>query len=72
MLPVPYGRGLAQVRNAALAATTADVLAFVEDDVAVQPGWFAALQDAWAVAPDDRGCIGGPIVARFMDRVHHG
>ena len=65
VLPVPYGRGLAQVRNAALAATTADVLAFVEDDVAVQPGWFAALQDAWAAAPDDRGCVGGPIAARF-------
>jgi peptidoglycan/xylan/chitin deacetylase (PgdA/CDA1 family) len=65
VLPVPYGRGLAQVRNAALAATTSDVLAFVEDDVAVQPGWFAALQDAWGAAPDDRGCIGGPITARF-------
>ncbi|HEX6697156.1 MAG TPA: polysaccharide deacetylase family protein [Solirubrobacteraceae bacterium] len=65
MLPVPYGGGLAQVRNAALAATTADVLAFIEDDVAVAPGWFAALQAAWASAPDDRGCIGGPITARF-------
>ena len=65
VLPVPYGRGLAQVRNAALATTRSDVLAFVEDDVAVQPGWFAALQDAWAAAPDDRGCIGGPITARF-------
>jgi peptidoglycan/xylan/chitin deacetylase (PgdA/CDA1 family) len=65
VLPVPYGAGLAQVRNAALAATTADVLAFVEDDVAVRPGWFAALQDAWVAAPDDRGCIGGPITARF-------
>lgn len=65
MLPVPYGGGLAQVRNAALAVTTADVLAFIEDDVAVAPGWFAALQDAWASAPDDRGCIGGPITARF-------
>jgi peptidoglycan/xylan/chitin deacetylase (PgdA/CDA1 family) len=65
VLPVPYGHGLAQVRNAALAATTSDILAFVEDDVAVQPGWFAALQDAWAAAPGDRGCIGGPIAARF-------
>jgi peptidoglycan/xylan/chitin deacetylase (PgdA/CDA1 family) len=65
VLPVPYGRGLAQIRNAALAATTADVLVFVEDDVAVQPGWFASVQDAWDAAPDDRGCIGGPIAARF-------
>ena len=65
MLPVPYGGGLAQVRNAALAATTAGVLAFIEDDVAVEPGWFAALHTAWAAAPGDRGCIGGPMRARF-------
>ena len=45
------GQGLAKARNAALAATTADVLAFVDDDVAVQPGWLAALQRAWANAP---------------------
>jgi peptidoglycan/xylan/chitin deacetylase (PgdA/CDA1 family) len=65
VFPVPYGHGLAQTRNVALAATTADVLVFVEDDVAVEPGWFAALQGAWRDAPDDRGCIGGPIAARF-------
>jgi peptidoglycan/xylan/chitin deacetylase (PgdA/CDA1 family) len=65
VLPVPYGQGLAQVRNAALAATTAEVLAFVEDDIAVEPGWLAALEQAWADAPDDRACIGGPIAARF-------
>jgi peptidoglycan/xylan/chitin deacetylase (PgdA/CDA1 family) len=65
VLPAPYGHGLAQVRNAALAATTAEVLAFVEDDIAVEPGWFAALEQAWVDAPADRGCIGGPIAARF-------
>ena len=65
VFPVPYGHGLAQVRNAALAATTADVLAFVEEDIAVEPGWLEALQSAWDHAPEDRGCIGGPITARF-------
>ena len=55
----PPGQGLAKARNAALAATTADVLAFVDDDVAVEPGWLAALQRAWATAPDDCGFIGG-------------
>jgi peptidoglycan/xylan/chitin deacetylase (PgdA/CDA1 family) len=62
---VPHRHGLAQARNDALAASKADVLAFVDDDVAVEPGWRAALQHAWAGAPADRGCIGGPIRARF-------
>ena len=62
---VPRGQGLACARNAALAATTADVLAFVDDDVAVEPGWLAALQEAWDSAPDDCGFIGGPIGVRF-------
>ena len=65
MLPVPYGRGLAQVRNAALAATTSDILAFVEDDVAVQPGWFAALQDAWASPPRTAAASAGRSASRF-------
>ena len=62
---VPPGQGLAKARNAALAATTADVLAFVDDDVAVEPGWLAALERAWANAPDDCGFIGAPIGVRF-------
>ena len=62
---VPRGHGLAQARNDALAATKADVLAFVDDDIAVETGWFAALHRAWSRAPEDRGCVGGPIGARF-------
>jgi peptidoglycan/xylan/chitin deacetylase (PgdA/CDA1 family) len=62
---VPRGQGLAQARNAALAATTADVLAFVDDDVAVETGWLATLQDAWERAPEDCAFVGGPIGVRF-------
>jgi peptidoglycan/xylan/chitin deacetylase (PgdA/CDA1 family) len=66
VVPVAVLRGLAEARNQALAATGAEVLAFVDDDVAVAPGWLVALQRAWAAAPADRGCIGGPIGARFL------
>lgn len=55
------GPGLAAARNAALAASTAHVLAFVEEDVVVDRGWLAALQAAWDSAPEQVGAIGGPI-----------
>jgi peptidoglycan/xylan/chitin deacetylase (PgdA/CDA1 family) len=55
------GPGLAAARNAALAASGADVLAFVEDDVVVAPDWFSVLQGAWDAAPDRVAAIGGPI-----------
>src|SRR3712207_8334806 len=48
--------GLAAARNAALARAEAEVLAYVEDDVAVAPGWLAALARAWS-APD-AGLVG--------------
>ncbi len=57
--------GAGQARNRALAACTADVLALVEDDVVVGPGWLAALQRAWSQAAGDVAVIGGPLVPRF-------
>ncbi|HEV8153010.1 MAG TPA: glycosyltransferase, partial [Solirubrobacteraceae bacterium] len=57
------GHGLAAARNAALATCRADVLALVDDDVVVGPGWAAALRAAWAAAPAHVGVIGGPLVA---------
>ncbi len=62
---VEAAAGLAQARNAALAATTADVLAFLDDDVAPPRGWHDALQAAWVAAPEDRATLGGPIALRF-------
>jgi peptidoglycan/xylan/chitin deacetylase (PgdA/CDA1 family) len=62
------GHGLALARNAALAACSADVLAFVDDDVVVGPGWAAALRAAWAAAPDHVGAIGGPLAAEARGR----
>jgi peptidoglycan/xylan/chitin deacetylase (PgdA/CDA1 family) len=58
--------GTAQARNAALAAAgAAEVLAYVDDDIAPPAGWFAALSAAWAAAPEDRALLGGPIELRF-------
>ncbi|MEA2273501.1 MAG: hypothetical protein QOI98_2209, partial [Solirubrobacteraceae bacterium] len=60
--PLP---GQAQARNRALAASDADVIAFVDPDVAVAETWLRSLEDAWAQARDDVGCVGGPIGVRF-------
>ena len=58
--------GLSHARNRALAwAAGAGVVAFVDDDAVVEPGWAAALQRAWDGAADDVACIGGPIRPRF-------
>jgi len=50
--------GLDFARNRALATATGDVLAFVDDDVVVDHGWFAALHELWAVHPDAGGATG--------------
>ncbi|HWV84010.1 MAG TPA: polysaccharide deacetylase family protein [Capillimicrobium sp.] len=62
---VEAAAGIAQARNAALAASGADVLAYLDDDVAPPRGWRDALAAAWEAAPDDRATIGGPIALRF-------
>jgi len=57
-----FATGLAVARNAALARCGGEVLAFVEDDVAVASGWLRALQEAWeAPGADGVGCVGGPL-----------
>jgi peptidoglycan/xylan/chitin deacetylase (PgdA/CDA1 family) len=57
--------GPALARNRALAACGAEVLALVEDDVAVAPGWLEALATAWASADERLACVGGPLRAAF-------
>ena len=59
--------GLSRARNRALAWTGDDdeVLAFVDDDAIVRPGWCEALARGWAEAPDTTACIGGPILPRY-------
>lgn len=66
---VPHDRplGLNDARNTGIDAARCDVLAFVDDDVAVHPGWLRALLDAAARAEPDVGVLTGPIHARFED-----
>jgi len=60
--------GLSRARNRALgwaAEAGADVIAFVDDDAVVAPGWWEALGRRWSEAPADVACIGGPIRPRY-------
>jgi glycosyltransferase involved in cell wall biosynthesis len=58
--------GLSRARNRALHwASGADVLAFVDDDAVVEPGWYDALRRRWDEAPAEVACIGGPIRPRY-------
>ncbi|MGE0219506.1 glycosyltransferase family 2 protein [Mycolicibacterium sp.] len=70
--------GLSRARNAALRAATTDVVAFVDDDVVVDPHWLDALTAAFDHAPSV-SCVSGtvpageirtPTQADFDRRVH--
>ncbi len=50
--------GLNFARNAALAAATGDLVAYLDDDVVVDRGWLAGLADAWRSCPDAGGFTG--------------
>ena len=59
--------GLNDARNTGIDAARAETLVFVDDDVAVHPGWLRALLDAAAQADPDVDVLTGPIRARFED-----
>jgi GT2 family glycosyltransferase len=59
-------RGLNAARNTALDSTDAALVCFVDDDVAVHPGWLTALTTAAADNPHD--VFTGPIRARLEGR----
>jgi glycosyltransferase involved in cell wall biosynthesis len=60
----PQRRGLNVARNAGVRASRAPLIAFVDDDVLVPPGWLAALV-AGSERFADAEAFGGPIRARF-------
>jgi GT2 family glycosyltransferase len=65
------GHGLNAARNAGIAATTAPLVAFVDDDVLVPPEWLDALV-AGAGRHPEAEAFGGPIRARFEGHVPRG
>lgn len=64
-------RGLNAARNTGARETDAPLLAYVDDDVRVHPGWLAALVVADAALPADYGVLTGPILATFEDHPLH-
>jgi succinoglycan biosynthesis protein ExoM len=59
--------GVANARNAALAATRGDLIAFLDDDEEAAPGWLAALIGAQARYGAD--VVFGPVQARAPERI---
>jgi GT2 family glycosyltransferase len=58
------GRGINVARNAAVDASTGELVCLLDDDVAVRPGWLRALLEAAAALPG-HDAFGGPIVPRL-------
>jgi glycosyltransferase involved in cell wall biosynthesis len=50
--------GLNFARNAAIAAATGDLLAYLDDDVVVDRDWLAGLAETWRSCPDAGGFTG--------------
>ncbi len=75
----PAGLGPAGARNAGVAATTSELVAFVDADVVIEPGALARLRARFAADPalgavfgsyDDAPAVPGT-VSRFRNLLHH-
>jgi glucosyl-dolichyl phosphate glucuronosyltransferase len=58
--------GASCARNTGIAASSAPVVAFIDDDVEASPGWVAAIKRALDARPDV-DCVGGRIDARWVE-----
>lgn len=59
-------QGLSHARNTAIEGATGDIIAFMDDDVEVGPGWAAVLLQAFDSHPD-ADCVGGRVLPRWHD-----
>ena len=59
--------GTSLARNVVIAASSAPVVCFLDDDATVDPGWLAALRTAWERASRQTSAIGGPIRPEWHD-----
>jgi glucosyl-dolichyl phosphate glucuronosyltransferase len=59
-------QGNSEGRNVGIHSATSDVVAFVDDDAAVEPAWLEHLMDAFE-ADDDLVGAGGAVVPKFLD-----
>jgi GT2 family glycosyltransferase len=58
--------GLDFARNRAVREARGEVVAFLDDDVTVEPGWYANLRRVWAENPD-AGCVTGLVLPMLLD-----
>lgn len=61
--PVP---GASRARNRGLREARCDAVAFLDDDVAVDPGWLRAVREAWTATPHV-GAVTGLILPAALD-----
>jgi GT2 family glycosyltransferase len=59
-------QGNSEGRNVGIRSATSDVVAFVDDDAAVEPAWLEHLMDAFE-ADDELVGAGGAVVPKFLD-----
>jgi len=53
-------------RNRALLESSAELIAFVDDDATVDPCWLQGIRDAWEINPD-AGAFVGPVLPLQLD-----
>lgn len=57
--------GLSRARNAALAAASAPVLAYLDDDARAAPGWAQGFLRGFALLGEQAACVGGRVRLRY-------